>query len=595
MALFLFGMLLLAAASILSSRWSLLQVQERAISGSSEALRSQAIDALQRQPKRRASNTSQVLTSIKLISSTASDLLAQGLAEGQADPSLLLSSGTNGWRYQQGVTTVLVPPSADAQALSDVATSGKMDAVFPGFARAFPEINRISYLSVGGVYRTFPQSDLTQLPESMLPQNNPAFQAQQPERNPSGAIVWLPPHRAITTPENIISAVAPVFLRGTLMGVVVVDIEIDALTAKIKDLGTELGGFGFLVDNDGHLIAAPEHGQRLLLGELPQGADPNTITLDQASPAFTPVIAAMRARTTDVITVDLQGRSYLVLYEPIPEMQWNVAVIAPVDQVTAPTIKIAEEITSIANGAIVRGVVIGVLVALLLCAAVVVVLHLQFSRPLAHLIAATDAIAAGQTHRINATGRDELGQLGRAFNTMADALDQSRSALLEANHRLEHTVQERTSELEQTIIQLGEVSSSQETLLRALRDVSTPVIPITSGVLAMPLIGLLDSQRIHNATQALLCRIERDGAQMVLLDITGVPLIDTAVAHALIQMVAASTLLGARVVLVGVTPEVAQTLVGLGIPMHDIQTAADIQAAIAQLHARGKHTRLLSR
>ncbi len=453
-AIFIIGIVALAIINALGNRLTLLEVRDRAIIDSSEALKLQAIDALQRQPQRRAASTSQNLTSIKLISSTASDLLSQELADGQPDPSIRLSSSADGWRYQQGTTTALVPPGAGTQAAVDLAVSTKMDSVFPGFARAFPEINRISYLAASGVYRTFPQIDLTQLPDKWQPQSNPAFQAHLPGRNSNNRIVWLPPHTAIATSKQVISAVAPVIQRGRLNGVVIVDIELDALTLRVRDLGTELGGFGFVIDDSGRLITAPERGRHILLGRAVPAADQRALSLAEINPAFAPAITAMRAGNNSVITVELQGRQYLVLHHPVPEMQWTIGVIAPVDQVTAPTHTIADNITVIATNAHLSGLLSSLLVVLLLCGLVAFVLHLQFAGPLAQLLVGTKALAAGESHRISATSPDELGQLGRAFNTMADALEQSRSALLEANHQLERTVQERTRELERMVLQL---------------------------------------------------------------------------------------------------------------------------------------------
>jgi len=98
----------------------------------------------------------------------------------------------------------------------------------------------------------------------------------------------------------------------------------------------------------------------------------------------------------------------------------------------------------------------------------------------------------------------------------------------------------------------------------------------------VPLIGSLDEQRTQALLETLLQGAARLGAETLLLDITGVPLIDTAGAGALIQIAQAVQLLGARVVLSGIRPEIAQTLVSLGADMRTMRTHSTLQAAIAQ-------------
>lgn len=115
----------------------------------------------------------------------------------------------------------------------------------------------------------------------------------------------------------------------------------------------------------------------------------------------------------------------------------------------------------------------------------------------------------------------------------------------------------------------------------ALAELSTPVIPISDRILVMPLIGAIDSDRARQVLEALLHGIERSRAQVAILDITGVPLVDTQVAKSLIVAAQAVRLLGARVVLTGIRPEVAQTLVGLGVDLGDIVTQSTLQNGIA--------------
>ncbi len=114
----------------------------------------------------------------------------------------------------------------------------------------------------------------------------------------------------------------------------------------------------------------------------------------------------------------------------------------------------------------------------------------------------------------------------------------------------------------------------------ALRELSTPLIPITDDVLIMPLIGALDSYRMQQVMETLLDGVARCRAKMVILDITGVKLVDMQIANAFIQTAQAVRLLGAQVILTGMNPEVAQTIVHLGVDMTGIMTFGSLQSGI---------------
>jgi rsbT co-antagonist protein RsbR len=115
----------------------------------------------------------------------------------------------------------------------------------------------------------------------------------------------------------------------------------------------------------------------------------------------------------------------------------------------------------------------------------------------------------------------------------------------------------------------------------ALRELNTPLIPILEGVVAMPLIGAIDSARAQQIMETLLEGIGEKRASIAILDITGVRVVDTQVANALIRTAQAAQLLGARVILTGITPEVAQTLVQLGIDLSSVTTRSTLQSGIA--------------
>jgi PAS domain S-box-containing protein len=115
----------------------------------------------------------------------------------------------------------------------------------------------------------------------------------------------------------------------------------------------------------------------------------------------------------------------------------------------------------------------------------------------------------------------------------------------------------------------------------ALKELSTPLIPITDHVMVMPVIGVVDSMRAQQVLETLLTGIARSQARVAILDITGVSTVDTQVANALIGAAKAVRLLGAQMVLSGIRPEVAQTLIGLQIDLGGIITCGTLQAAIA--------------
>jgi len=133
---------------------------------------------------------------------------------------------------------------------------------------------------------------------------------------------------------------------------------------------------------------------------------------------------------------------------------------------------------------------------------------------------------------------------------------------------------------DQTIEQLQEASATQAQLREAIQELSTPIIPVYNGVLVLPLVGRIDNARAQNITEGLLEAIAREQAELVLLDITGVAVVDTGVANHLMQTARAASLLGSQVVLVGISAEVAQTLVQLGLDLGKLMTLSNLQSGI---------------
>jgi rsbT co-antagonist protein RsbR len=116
----------------------------------------------------------------------------------------------------------------------------------------------------------------------------------------------------------------------------------------------------------------------------------------------------------------------------------------------------------------------------------------------------------------------------------------------------------------------------------AIRELSTPVLQVRERLLILPIIGVIDPQRARQLTEQLLRGIRTNRAKVVVLDITGVPYIDSPVANHLVQTVEAARLLGAIVIVTGLSPEIAQTLVNIGVDLGKMNTVGDLQGGIEE-------------
>src|SRR5215467_12654758 len=124
----------------------------------------------------------------------------------------------------------------------------------------------------------------------------------------------------------------------------------------------------------------------------------------------------------------------------------------------------------------------------------------------------------------------------------------------------------------------------EEVILRQqqeLLELSTPVVRLWDDILALPLIGTLDSARTQVVMESLLQEIVKRGASIAIIDITGVPTVDTLVAQHLLKTVAAARLMGADCIISGIRPQIAQTIVHLGVELGGVTTKASLADAFA--------------
>ncbi len=136
-----------------------------------------------------------------------------------------------------------------------------------------------------------------------------------------------------------------------------------------------------------------------------------------------------------------------------------------------------------------------------------------------------------------------------------------------------------------TTVAVGFVQERERTIREqqeAIRELSTPVLQVRERLLILPIIGVIDPQRARQLTEQLLRGIRTNRARVVVIDITGVAAMDSNVANHLVLTVEASRLLGATVIVTGLSPEIAQTLVNIGVDLTKMNTVGDLQGGIEQ-------------
>lgn len=187
-----------------------------------------------------------------------------------------------------------------------------------------------------------------------------------------------------------------------------------------------------------------------------------------------------------------------------------------------------------------------------------------------HIEDVLSSIAAGDLDlRIESETEDDLTGVEQAINLLIEDLTHE----LKKSHKMKTELEEKLQKIQdqqRTIIQ------QQEDLL----ELSSPVTKVWDNILILPVIGTLDSQRTQVMMENLLHKIVQTGCTIAILDITGVPTVDTQVANHLLKTVTAARLLGAECIISGISPAIAQTIVHLGINLSAIRTKATLQDAM---------------
>ena len=341
----------------------------------------------------------------------------------------------------------------------------------------------------------------------------------------------------------------PVIVQGELLGIVGVDIRLDffqhlADTVELYD-GT---GQLVLITYNGTLAAAT--GQPELIGQSAEMIHPDFIRDNEL----------LRVQQGERI-VEFHANEDLEVYVPIYFLRtwtpWSVSVIVPNEKITADAIRLMWQMIAIG--------VVFVLAGLIL----LWIISQQIALPIKNVTTVARTVAAGNLDvSAEVQSQDETGVLAGAFNLMIENLRHMREQDSKAREELEQQNRE------------------QQRLLELVATLETPAITLLEGVLFVPVVGTLDSNRAQRLNTSLLQEVHSRRIRHVILDITGVVAVDTQVALALLQLVQALRLLGCKVALTGISSEIATTITELGIELKDVATYHSPQEVLVDLYAQ---------
>lgn len=380
-------------------------------------------------------------------------LLGQAASLGRMAAGSMVAANAGGARPdcdptapRAGATAVYAPAGADP------CPSAALEAILPSLVRSSPQVTAAYYLSPDGLLRAYPASESR--PPGTGPAEAPFFLLAAPAANPGRETVWVDGGPG----ETGLLASTPVYDGDRFLGVIALEVSLDEVAAQLESLGPTAGGYAFLVRGDGRLAAAPPAALADLAG-ADDGDDSVATDLGLHGSSHPDVLRAwrsMRAGASGLERMELGGRQVFMAYAPLPTLGWSLAVVAPVDEMTAEAGNVAEAIGRDATRTIYGTLLL--MGAFFLAALIVTAIlsRAELTRPIEMLSAATRAVAAGNLQvRLPTSDRDELGMLAGSFNEMTARLAEASERLAEKEEQYRSIVEATSDGL--TILDLDGV------------------------------------------------------------------------------------------------------------------------------------------
>jgi len=346
----------------------------------------------------------------------------------------------------------------------------QLDFIAPALLASNPDVVAIYFGGVSGETLYYPNIDLAAIvPPDFDVTQRPWFVKAAPAQNPAHNVVWSDPYLDAALHGIVVTSSAPVYERDLFRGVAAMDIQLTRITDLVSRIRLGESGYAFLVDRDRRLIAMPASGYQAF-GTSPE-AIPLGEVLDPAKlssplPAeFWDALNGTNAVPNRVETFTIRGQEYFALFRPIPEVEYNLAILVPSQEMLAASIAAMQQVEQSSRNTLLVSLL---LVSVILLASLLAALGIsnRLTSPLRALTHSAEEIARGNLQtQIPVSGADEIGILAKALDIMT-------STLRDLIQSLEQRVGERTAALKRRSLHFkiaGEVGS----VATAQRDLNT--------------------------------------------------------------------------------------------------------------------------
>ena len=446
-----------------------------------ESVRQQAEDKLTAASAEQAAALNNFFGSMRkditTIGATTERLISQEAALKNTnywDASLSLSRLPNGsWDNPNTETaSVFIPAKVELtdNLIAELNTTRQLDFIVPTILEANPDTVAIYFGGVSEETLYYPNIDLASIiPPDFDVTKRPWFVKAAPAQNPDHKAVWSDPYLDAALHGLVITSSIPVFdSAGNLRGVAAMDIQLNRITDIVSNVRVGETGYALLIDKDKRLIAMPEAGYKnfgiapdtLPLGEV---LDQTKVTT-QIPPEFWAMLTKMASGQSGLETMPVNGVEHFVIYHPVPEAGYSLAIIVPAQELLAGAITAREQIAQVTKNTITVSIF---LVSAILVVALLIAVGIgnSLTQPLSALTRTAEEITGGNLDaEAKVRRQDEIGILARTFNAMT-------AQLRDLIGTLEERVAERTADLAHRTTQL-QAAAQVARQAAAIRDVS---------------------------------------------------------------------------------------------------------------------------